>query len=303
MQSLVVVICTKDRPDSLSVCLASLAAQDRLPDLTLVVDSSENVDDWRPTGPAEYPGKYRFVRASPGLTHQRNVALDLVGTRFDFISFLDDDAVADPGYLSSIIHGFAMESSAAGICGQITNLPVHSYRRLDVVLGLDGSPGCVLATGVNILAFPAKNPFRVEWMSGCCMNFRAASISGLRFDEARNGNGLGEDVDFSMRTGARGELWCWPEAQIRHEQSPVNRDASATSARRAVVHRWKLAENRLGRVKKGRILASVAARAVRSVFVAARYRSASPLQTPRAELLGLKDVALERRHRRDHMYG
>ena len=300
--TIAVVICSKDRPRSLRVCLEHLAAQTRTPDLTLVVDSSATSEDWHARGPQGFSSPYRFLKSSPGLTHQRNVALRALADSYDLVAFLDDDAFAEPGYVEAVIEAFAAKPTAVGIVGSITNASVHAHNRLNVLAGLDGPAGHVRRTGMNILAFPEDHPYPVQWLSGCCMSYRTSSIRGLDFDECRNGNGLGEDIDFSLRAGSRGPLWFWPAARIRHEESPINRDDLATVARRRVVHRGKLADQGIGAVTKPRVYASVVIRCGRTPYLALKLRSSRPLAEAAGELVGLKDVLVARRHRMPQMY-
>ena len=98
-----VIVCTRNRPDDLAACLASLAAQTRPPDELVVVDASDDernarcIETW---AAARALPAARVVRTAPGLTRQRNIGV--AHARGDVLTFLDDDVVLEPGYLAAI---------------------------------------------------------------------------------------------------------------------------------------------------------------------------------------------------------
>src|SRR5581483_3567739 len=126
-----VVICTRNRPDDLADCLASLARQTRLPDEVLVVDASDGpepearVRAWAATAPVP---RVDVLPAAPGLTRQRN--LGAAATTGDLITFLDDDVVLDPGYLAAIAELFVLDPSLGGAQGTVAFPPLRGRRRL-----------------------------------------------------------------------------------------------------------------------------------------------------------------------------
>lgn len=301
-ETVAVVVCTKDRPDALNVCLAAVAEQSQGPDLTLVVDSSASRPEWYGHGPADFPWPYKFLPSEAGLTIQRNVALSFLAGEYDFVLFLDDDSVPARDYVAEVVRAFREHPEAAGVAGRIANLPPHVERRVETLMGIDGPSGSLLHSGVNILNRAAASGSTTEWASGCCMSFRSSAIAGLGFDECRNGNGVGEDVDFCVRASARGPLVFWDSASVDHVQSPVNRDSAARTARRDVIHRWKLAEEGLGGVSKSAVLSSILANGVRQSARALRHRSMSPVRTSIAQVQGLSDVLIRRRHTSSTMY-
>jgi glycosyltransferase involved in cell wall biosynthesis len=103
-----VAVCTRDRPEDIERCLASLL---KLPDdgqEVLVIDNcpsdeatfkivqSYNKRDGRPI---------RYVREDrPGLDCARNRALR--EAKHDVVAFTDDDAVPDPGWLRALVRNF-----------------------------------------------------------------------------------------------------------------------------------------------------------------------------------------------------
>jgi len=109
-----VVVCTRDRPDDLEECLRTLQAQaDAPPHEILVVDNA-------PTNAltckrvALFPGVRYTVEELPGLGFARNRGIR--EARGEIVAFLDDDALAPPGWLRALATVFALDPEV-GVCG------------------------------------------------------------------------------------------------------------------------------------------------------------------------------------------
>jgi GT2 family glycosyltransferase len=110
-----VVVCayTEDRWALLCGALASLRAQSRVPQQTvLVVDHCESL--YR-RAVATF-GDVQVVQnvAAKGLSGARNTGV--AATTADIVAFLDDDAVADPGWVSRLVRAYA-DPSVLGVGG------------------------------------------------------------------------------------------------------------------------------------------------------------------------------------------
>jgi len=116
-----VAIPTRNRPDCVSRLLASLSAQNRLPDEIIVVDSSTDRRTQQSVERANgnLLGRIRFFTNEPGLTRQRNRAIsEATG---DVLVFLDDDVELDPGFIAALEAAFDGHPDVAGIGGFIVN--------------------------------------------------------------------------------------------------------------------------------------------------------------------------------------
>ena len=95
-------ICTRDRPDDLTRCLAAIA---RMPDdgqEILVIDSASSAAQTRRVAEE---GGVRYVREDrPGLNVARNRALR--EAKHDIVAFTDDDAMPDQGWLRALSSNF-----------------------------------------------------------------------------------------------------------------------------------------------------------------------------------------------------
>lgn len=60
------------------------------------------------------------IEPRPGLSHARNLGLQLADT--EYVAFMDDDAQAEPDWLENILKGFRQEKSVAAVGGPILPL-------------------------------------------------------------------------------------------------------------------------------------------------------------------------------------
>jgi glycosyltransferase involved in cell wall biosynthesis len=115
-----VVICTRDRPALVRRCLASLCAirdADADARLEIVVVDNAPSDDGTRAEVARLPGVRYFREPKPGLNFARNRAVaEAAG---DVIAFIDDDAVADRGWLEGLFEALRENPDAAAVTGLV----------------------------------------------------------------------------------------------------------------------------------------------------------------------------------------
>jgi GT2 family glycosyltransferase len=261
-----VIICTRDRPQELRRSLESIVQQTPLPNSVLVVDSS--VDDrseveTRRQAQEQSSVVIRHIRSAVGLTRQRNRGV--AASRGEVIHFLDDDVVCEPGYLSGIMACFSADplGDLLGVGGLVTNVRPARPSRWKNLFGLShADQGRVLASGRPTIVYQAAHPLEVDWLSGCCMSYRATVFSWGQFDETLPGYGLGEDVDFSYRVRQKGRLIVTPNARLEHHQSPRNRLQVEDYTYDEIVMRARRVRSGVGDLSMGAFWASVSAQAV-----------------------------------------
>jgi GT2 family glycosyltransferase len=191
----------------------------------LVVDSSD--DDSTRAATEELRGKYpapvRYLHTEPGLARQRMAGVDSLAEGVDVVHFLDDDSIPESGYFEAIQDAFSARPDAVGVGGSIVDAVRGVSPLLDRLFLLD-SPraGAVLPSGRSTLG-PAPNAVstetRVDWLSGCCMSYRAGLVRRLSFDTRQIGYGFAEDVDFGYRASRIGALYVAPRARVSHRPS------------------------------------------------------------------------------------
>jgi len=228
MPSIALAVCTLDRPESLRRCLESVGRQTRLPDEVVVVDAS-----LESSGKASVPGlrAARWIRSEPGLTRQRNLALD--STECDLIVFVDDDVELEPGYLAEIEAAFGPDDVVAAT-GRVLNPPAPGgpVRALLADLFLIASTGSGRFRRSTFATIACEGPARdVECLYGCNMALRREPAARLRFDEKLTGFGYCEDDDIARRLGRLGRLRFVPAATLWHRtQRQIGRDDPALYA-------------------------------------------------------------------------
>ena len=239
-----VIICTKDRPTELAICLESLARQITQPEEVIVVDAStvaaeSAVNDFRSkVGPA---CSVKLLRASPGLTRQRNIGVRAASG--SVILFLDDDTALDTDYVKEIaaVYEQDLESKIGGVGGAIIpdptpreGWPHRTFKHIFLLpsIGL----GRLKRSGHPERVFSPSELLKVELLSGCNMSYRREVFSHLQFDERLSGYALGEDLHFSYAVSRRWQLVMTPYARIEHRAVGTGHPNAKDMARMGVLN-------------------------------------------------------------------
>ena len=121
--SISVLICTRERPEDLKRCLASLQRTIPAPLEVIVVDNA-------PLGPATkyvteaFPGVRYVCEPRPGLDWARNRAI--LEARGDVVAFADDDVVVDEHWVGALRHAFGAHPSVQAVTGLIVPYELHT---------------------------------------------------------------------------------------------------------------------------------------------------------------------------------
>ncbi|MES2712668.1 MAG: glycosyltransferase [Pseudomonadota bacterium] len=146
-----------------------------------------------------------------GLPRQRNRILDAAGD-CDFVLFIDDDFLLDPGYVAETLAAFAADPSivvttgtvlADGITG--TGLSAEEGRR-------------IISDALRADPAPGRSPAPSFAGYGCNMAVRMAVARRheIRVDERLPLYAWQEDVDFTRRLAAHGTVRLLPAARGVH---------------------------------------------------------------------------------------
>lgn len=216
-----VVVCTRDRPESVRATLRSLLAMRYRPFEVIVIDNAPSSDTTREVVLAAYGDpRVRYVREPrPGLSCARNRGL--MEASADLVAFTDDDVTVDRWWLDGILRGFRAAPDVACVTGLIATARLENAAQLYFHLG--SAWGTVRASRVfdldgNRLDSPLY-PF-CPGVIGAGANFAVSrphmkAIGG--FDEALGAGTLsagGEDLEMFMRILLTGN-------RIAHEPSAV----------------------------------------------------------------------------------
>ena len=295
------VICTRNRPAELERCLESVLAQS-VPSLTIfVVDSSDTQAARHVVERAQLKARpglvLKVMSTEPGLTRQRNAAVDALEDATEFVHFIDDDAVIDVDYVAAIERVFRADAygMVAGVGGLIQNLPAHRDSWLDRWFLLDSKQeGVVLPSGMNIVLCRAQRPTRVDWISGCAMSFRRRVFDEFRFDASMRGYSIGEDVEFTFRVSRRYQLLITPDARVWHYQASSGREARAGLYRQEVWVRYRLARAYPHDLSVAALVWSCLGRITLGLARGIRRRRRRYLARALGTALGLLDIVVRR---------
>ncbi|WP_291297973.1 glycosyltransferase family 2 protein [Elioraea sp.] len=118
MPPLSVILCTHDRPGYLEACLAGLAGQDCAAGTfeAIVVDSASPEPGASRIAALAAAAGARLVRCSePGLSLARNEGLAVAAA--PWVAYLDDDAVPEPAWASTLVSAIARAPAGTGCIG------------------------------------------------------------------------------------------------------------------------------------------------------------------------------------------
>lgn len=217
-------ICTHNRAALLPAAMESLLAQNLSPTNyeVLVIDNAST--DATPAVIGRYldaPGPVTLrsaVQPILGLSHARNLAAEMaVG---EIIAYMDDDAVADPGWLAALLDAYAAFPDAWAAGGPV-RLAWQTHR--PAWLGNELLP---MLSRLDLGA--EQRPLGVQeylWGTSLSCHRQAFRSLGLfRTDLGRRGYALvgGEDTEFQQRIrAAKRQVIYAPAAQVAHWVEPA----------------------------------------------------------------------------------
>ncbi len=223
MQSISVIIPTKDRWKEIYRCIESIIHQTVLPNTVIVVDASEKKGLEEILDPL-IKGKevsFKYIHTQPGLTRQRNIGIK--HNSHDIILFLDDDVVLERNFLNVVLKAFDEYSEVMGVTGKILNQPILSpistfIRKMFFLPEV--KKGEVKLSGANNSINPKINEIiPVHWLAGACCAYRNKVFTEFMFDEVFTGYSYLEDLEFSFRVHKKYLLLFLPEAKLYHYHS------------------------------------------------------------------------------------
>lgn len=205
-----VVVITRDRPNSLRRCLASVAAQTTPPLEVIVVDSSGS--DASAAVAGGFPGvRYlRFPAGRRGMPAARNAGAR--AARGGVVAFLDDDCEACPQWLEGLT-GAYRDPGVDGAGGRVIDpiVTLGAFRRFLT----SGEPWAEPDDG-------DPRPAEVDFLQGGNMSFRRdALLAAGGFDPAYAGSNYREETDLCFRLRRRSRRLVYvPEAAVTHLRAP-----------------------------------------------------------------------------------
>jgi glycosyltransferase involved in cell wall biosynthesis len=224
-----VVVCTRDRADSLRATLASVLATTPGPLELLVVDNAPRTESTRALVRELDDPRVRYVlERVPGLSRARNRGL--AEARGEIIAFTDDDVLVDKLWLRGLERGFARDPGIGAVTGIVAAAELETRSQQIFESAVAWTTNCLPRVWSPSDPPPGDVLFPyTAGQFGTGANFALrrdlAPVVGL-FDEALGvgtPTGGGEDLDMFLRVLQGGfKLAFEPSALVwhRHRRDP-----------------------------------------------------------------------------------
>ena len=122
-----VVVCTRDRSESLPACLDRIAAVTYRPVEFVIVDNAPSDDSTKAVVEryAAADDRFCYVREPrPGLSRARNAGL--VTARGRYLAYTDDDVAVDPQWVHGLVRGFQRRADVACATGLVCTAAISN---------------------------------------------------------------------------------------------------------------------------------------------------------------------------------
>ncbi len=223
--SVSVVICTRDHPESLAVCLNSLRNLDYTNFEIVLVDNAPATNATCELVESDFAGlkNLRYVREDrPGLSAARNRGL--AEARGEIIAYTDDDVIVDSQWLKSLAQGFLRFENVACVTGLV--LPAEIETPAQEMMEQFGGMGKGFSQQLfdlraNRIQQP-QYPYSAGWFGvGANMAYRTSILRHIGGFDPALGTGTpacgGEDLAMFFNIIAGGfRLVYQPGAVIHH---------------------------------------------------------------------------------------
>lgn len=222
-----VIIATRNRPDRLARCLASVEALD-YPDFEVIVVDNNPSDEATAEFFADRYGtdsRFHYVREyRPGLAAAHNRGVQAMADRSEYAAFTDDDVLVDRYWLSELMRGFNAAPNVGCVTGMIFPLELETWPQL-LIEEFGGFNKGFQRQIYDLRKHRPQDPLFPftpgRFGSGANMAFRRSSLARVgNFDPAM-GTGTpamgGDDLAAFFRVITGGEALVYePAAIVRH---------------------------------------------------------------------------------------
>jgi GT2 family glycosyltransferase len=117
LPSISVAVCTRDRPEHLTICLNALRKLSSPPLEILVIDNAPKTQATRELIETSFPEVTYILEPTPGLDWARNRAI--ASAKGDIVAYTDDDVVVDEGWADVIVRMFARNEDVMALTGLV----------------------------------------------------------------------------------------------------------------------------------------------------------------------------------------
>lgn len=215
------IICTHNRAAYLDKAIASLLAQD-YPDYEIIVVDNASTDATRAVVDTHlsHPRLRYLYEPELGLSIARNTGAQ--ATQSEVLAYLDDDAIASPGWLSAIAAAFMANPELAIAGGRVTLLwPAGRTAPLWLSAGLAGNLGAYdLGDRPCAITQPNLTPRGLNY---AIRRTFLESVGGFDLNLGRVGKNLLSNEELRMTAIALKQQWqvsYLPDATVAHHVTP-----------------------------------------------------------------------------------
>ena len=213
-----VIVCTRDRPDSLERCLARLVQQQSPPGQIIVVDNSKGRT--ADAVAARFAGVDYVHEPRPGLSIARNAGIR--ASRGALIAFTDDDVEPGPSWTAEIVRAFA-GASVDAVTGLVLPARLETPAQCLFQFQMGGFGAACVPMIFDARFFAETCPYAAQvWRigAGANMAFRRAVFDRVGLFDERLGagaSGCSEDSELWYRILANGGACLFePRACVTH---------------------------------------------------------------------------------------
>ena len=215
-----VVVATRNRPEHIAGCVASILANWDIAFELLVIDQSDTTASRDVVGEVAVDPRLRWITTdSRGLSAGRNVGVALA--RAPIVAFTDDDCRVPPNWVKSIFELFGSDPHLCSLFGAVTVRPEDRAK---------GFAASFMPKGVRELLgrIPAMHD---PWGIGANMAIRRSAFEVIGMFDPRLGAGTplfaGEEFDMTIRALAAGlKVVETPRNGVLHLGVRTGKDAS-----------------------------------------------------------------------------
>jgi GT2 family glycosyltransferase len=214
-----VIVPTRNRPEHIVQCVASILANQDVPFELLVMDQSDSSAGYD-AGGGEHDPRLRWIRTdSRGLSACRNAGIALA--RAPIIAFTDDDCRVPSGWVATIGELFARDPELSLLFGAVTVRPEDK---------VDGFAASFMPKRVRELRGTIPS-MRDAWGIGANMAIRSSALDTIGTFDPGLGAGsalfAGEEIDLTIRALTSGlKVVETPELSVLHLGVRKGKDAS-----------------------------------------------------------------------------
>lgn len=230
-----VIVCTRNRAESLEGCLRTVLAERPARPWELILVDNASTDDTASIidccieTTARVPVKH-LTEERLGLSYARN--LGVAAARGDLLLFTDDDVLVEPGWIDALCAGFEQEDVAA-VGGQVLPEWPHDPPRW-----LRGRHTGILA--LTDFGDASRDLLEDDFPVGANMAIRSSLVAGddppfdVRLGHQGSHYFAYEEFELFLNLRKRGRLIYRPDAVVRHKILPER--MTWKGMRKAIVH-------------------------------------------------------------------